>query len=522
MKSTHYDRLAELVERLSRKELKAGREHLRRFQYQKRKTGSLSELLEKVKKDGKSSVDAFYEKHYAHRVSRKAFFQNCRRAQKKLVEGLLMEPVTDDPDSFSLSSRVKLRVNKELLSCRILISRGCVMNAFELLKRSIRDAERMELYDELIEALTIERNISGTRYGAETFHAYDDRIAFYEECRKALSRALDHYHRAFIEFEDFEGHNNKRIGFLTEVLSQLEADYRKTKSVRIEELRLELSILYTNAIEEYEESCLTGERLLELTKNSEALYTERKEADIRQDLADNLLFTGNLDPIEELLEQPLKVYPQGDFDHLQTLEVLFLKHYYKGETEKAHELLDTRAVPHTSPDNTPFLANKWEYYRAVLYLIEGTPKRALRCLERTELLGGDKESWDLWIRFLGIMSCLEAGDPDGAEHRSESARKDMERIIKRGEEPSMRDRIILRLLRTLELLDHDLELLLQERQEDFELLQSSEQGYRWEPRTPELIVFQDWIKERARGRPYHFRFPDPIRSRAKATEKRSS
>jgi tetratricopeptide (TPR) repeat protein len=510
MEPTHYDRLAELTENLSRKELKAGREHLRRFHYQKRKSGSLSELLDKVVRDRKLSVDAFFKKHYEKRISRKAFFQNCRRAQKKLVEGLLMDPVTEDPDSFSLTSRVKLRVNKELLSCRILISRGCPLNAFELLKRSIRDAQRLELFDELIEALTIERNISGTRYGAERFRSYDDRIAFYETCRDALSRALDYYHRFFIEFEDFEGNNNKKVGFLTEALSQLEADHRKTASIRVEEFLLELRILYSNAVEEYQQSCRTGRRLLELVKNSEALYTERKEADIRQDLADNHLFTRELGPIEELLELPLQVYPKGDFDHLQTMEVLFLKNHYAGETERAHEVLESHTIPLTAPQNTPFLANKWEYYRAVLCLLRGEPKRGLKCLERTELLDSDKEGWNLWIRFLGIMCSIEADDPDRAEHRSESARKDLERIVKAGGEPHMRERIILRVLRALEVLDHDLGALLEERKEDLELLRSDRKELRWEPKTPELIVFQDWVEDRAQGRPYRFRYPRTV------------
>ncbi|MFB6257501.1 MAG: hypothetical protein ABEH38_02320 [Flavobacteriales bacterium] len=508
MKDTHYERLAELTEKLTGKELKAGREHLRRFRHQNRKKGSLLELFERVIKDGHLSVDAFYDAYYKKRISRKAFFQNCRRAQKRLMEALLMDPVAEDPDSFSRSSRIKLRINKELLSCRILISRGCTRNAFELLNRSVREAERMELYDELIEALTIERNISGTRFGATKFRSYDRSIRFYEDCRAALQRAVDYYHRFFVEFEDFTGNNNKKVGFLTEALSQLEADVKRTGSERIKEFLLELKILYANTVEEHEQSWRMGEQLLALVKGSKALYTERKEADIRQDIGDNLLFLHHLEPIEDHLQLPLKLYPKGDFDHLQTLEVLFLKHYYAGEIERANEVLEKEIIPSTDPDNTPFLANKWAYYRAVLALIKGDPKKAIRYLERTELLDPDKESWNLWVRFLGIMASIEAGDLDQAEHRSESARKDLERARKNGAEPSKRDQLILRILRSLELLDHDLELLVTECADELNRLRSSETGMRWEVKTPELIVFPDWIRDRAAGTPYRFRFSE--------------
>ena len=87
-------------------------------------------------------------------------------------------------------------------------------------------------------------------------------------------------------------------------------------------------------------------------------------------------------------------------------------------------------------------------------------------------------------------------------------RKHIDRTVKM-KPVRKRDVIILRLLAKLSRQGFNFKTVWKKQQKYFELLASDEPEYRWEMRSPEMIIFHKWFEAKAKGKEYDFVLKSP-------------
>jgi hypothetical protein len=118
---------------------------------------------------------------------------------------------------------------------------------------------------------------------------------------------------------------------------------------------------------------------------------------------------------------------------------------------------------------------------------------------------------------LMTMNLVELELFDIADNQIEAFRKHIERWKSRDDvQVRKRDELILRVLVHLEKSSFDFSEVLVKQEDAIADLSKNEKGLRWEVKTPELIVFQDWLAAKAAGEVYKFELP------ASAVEERDS
>jgi len=84
-----------------------------------------------------------------------------------------------------------------------------------------------------------------------------------------------------------------------------------------------------------------------------------------------------------------------------------------------------------------------------------------------------------------------------------------------------RDRLILSILVELDRSDFDFGEVAQKKSEALAKLRSTDKAYRWDPKSPEMILFHDWFDAKLNKRPYRPNF-EPYRQEIKQSIDQSS
>ena len=143
-----------------------------------------------------------------------------------------------------------------------------------------------------------------------------------------------------------------------------------------------------------------------------------------------------------------------------------------------------------------------------LLLLKKQHKEAHRILQDTKEIERDKEGWNLGIRILSIINQLEGEKLDIVDLNIESLRKHIDRTIKM-KAVRKRDVIILRLLAKLSRQGFNFKAVWKKNLKYFEMLASDDPEYRWEMKSPEMIIFHKWFEAKAKGREYDYVLKSP-------------
>ena len=163
----------------------------------------------------------------------------------------------------------------------------------------------------------------------------------------------------------------------------------------------------------------------------------------------------------------------------------------------------------TSPTITPFHYAKRIYFKACAHFAAGEFKESLQNLQVTKEIENDKEGWNIGKRLLTILIHLELDDWDAAETGITNLRMHIQRLKPEGT-VRKRDTVILKVLQKLILTSFDYQQVLDNHSDLFELLDRTDRDYRWQVKSPEMVVFHHWFQDKAQGKAYQFRVPEPL------------
>jgi hypothetical protein len=126
-------------------------------------------------------------------------------------------------------------------------------------------------------------------------------------------------------------------------------------------------------------------------------------------------------------------------------------------------------------------------------------------LNNLEEIEKDKEGWNLWIRIMRILCSIELLKLNLIDYDIESFRKYIQRL-NRSRDVRKRDQLILKVLLELDRCDYDFEEVSEKQEKTLEMLKSLDKEYKWQPNSPELILFHDWFQAKLNKQAYHPNF----------------
>lgn len=448
-----------------------------------------------------------YDKEKAKKALKKdltdeSFDRLILRLRDKLLNAYILDINYERKGVYSEWSVAMFEVRHKLMQAQSVLGRGIRDSALRLFNKIILKAKKFELYAELVETLYYKQQILSLTKGQKVYTTkYLSDIQFYERCGKAVYRARDFYFKYF-KYADFTGLNTNKLELLTEAIAELQQEYTATRSANVGYFMYCLMMEYYLAMEDYNRTHKTGLKRLKLLEKSPAIYMKRRMGHAYSDLADNKLY---LFDFKQSLEYALKAqeyYKKNSFDYIIVKEFEFYSHYYNGNLNKAENTLK-ELFRELKWEEVPFEYSKTQYFQACVMFLNRKFKESARCLQECKEIEKDLEGWNIGIRILSIINQLEIPDLDYADSKIQAMRKHIARI-KELNPTRKRERIILKIFEALDRNSYNFTLTYEECKKDFEKLSSDKKGYRWEIKTPELIVFHKWFISHVRKEPYIF------------------
>jgi tetratricopeptide (TPR) repeat protein len=190
----------------------------------------------------------------------------------------------------------------------------------------------------------------------------------------------------------------------------------------------------------------------------------------------------------------------GNYNIVKETEVYI--RFYMGELYLAEKLLN-EIISFGKISNNPTQLSKRNFLLANVYFLLRNNKRAHFLLQETKEIEKDKEGFNLGLRILSIINQLETEKLDIVDLNIESLRKHIERTTKM-KAIRKRDVIILKLLAKLSRNAFNFKRIWKSDQKYFDLLASNDPEYRWEMKSPEMIIFHKWFESKATGKEYDY------------------
>jgi hypothetical protein len=410
--------------------------------------------------------------------------------------------------AYSEIARQRMRIEQQLLAVQALISRELYEEALDHLYELEADARKYDLYASLVQLLNVKLEL------LEHVAAYDkieqcfNDIDFYELCNAAAVRASKAYYKA-IQNYGFKAHshsatNLRRLELLGADLEVLEEDFATSGSALVNYYYHLLKVEHLQLQQQFGEATKYCLALLDVIRNSPAVYHSRRLGIAYLNLSQNELFNHFFDYALGFAQQAQEYFQEGSRTRELALELEFYAFFYAGKTRTSGEVLDRLlAVKNRGrTDDEPDFRTSWRsYLRATVHFVMGDFREVHRTLHNATQINRDKEGWNLGMRILTVMNLLELNLKDHADAEIDNLKNFARRSLA-GAPIRQRDRVIIQLFSELKKHNYDFEAVVSQESELLERLSSQQNALAWKVQTPELIAVHKWFAAKALKRPY--------------------
>jgi len=508
MKRDHFEDLKAVVACLKPNEVRTARKFITAFEGNatkgKNKSLLLFELILKKPELNRTEV-AQALKLKTKKIS---LDKLTSRLTKKLSESLILNVNLNYTGTNSKRTQVKFEIRKQLMITGLIASRGLTKMAIATRESIIDLAKRFELYPELIEVSELLSQRLEFYEEHPKHKAYKENLIFYKKCREALASSKNSYHKHF-SINDRKGLNNGGPETLKRAILDIERFYEETNSKNIGFYLYTLKIEYFLANENYQQCSLMGYKLIELVTTNFEIFNDSHRGGSYCNLAENYLFLFEFD--KTLKNISIAQYYFSYFrntNFLLALEIECTANFYNRNLS-GKETIWQQLLENTESVMDPFRFAKRTYLKSCFHFVKAEYKEAQQLLHSTKEIENDKEGWNIGKRLLTILIHLEQDDWDQAETAITNLRMHIQRLKPEGT-VRKRDAVILKVLQKLLLASFDYQQVLDKHPELFEQLDRTDRDYRWQVKSPEMVVFHHWFQDKAQGVPYQFRVPEPL------------
>jgi len=420
----------------------------------------------------------------------------CYRLQSKITDVLLMDVNIHREGIYDARDKTWADINKKHIKSRILLGRGLQQEAVGLYHHIIKKARQYEWYDILVEVLYKKLLFLNLRISNLSSEKLREEIARAEEARKGVYISNLLYEELGL-YEEFKGTSKFKTlypeyqGKLKNAIAEIEKFYQQTNSVSIAYYLNNLKIEREQLDENYEEAAIYCRYVVEIAMNS-AVCTKHQLGLAYLNLAQNYLFMGDLAACIAHAREASGYFKKGSFNYSLSQEVEFYGYFYGSQLEEAEKIMASLYAA-TRHEVSPYKLSKRTYLFACVYFLKGEYKTSYTLLQHTKEIDKDKEGWNIGIRLLAIMNQVEMENFDEAHNFIVNLRQYID-ALKKTRVVKKRDLLIVKVLLQLDKESFQTEKVLQKKQEELHLLDSSDADYKWRVCSSEPIKFHKWIK----------------------------
>jgi len=493
------EKLYNLLQNLSKPQLKLLKVHLRYLSIRKEPDThliKLSELLIKEKK-GVPSLEicsqVIYDKMNYHAIQKLK-----SRLLSKIHDVLLLDRGMENRvgEQDELDRYVVIIRRKVALYHTLLMGPGNMSNLDAEMEEIIRLCKKYELFSVLCEQLKYKKLVNGFKNGKKAFERVNAELQFYKRCNDTLEKATDYYHLAVIN-SDFSGNNNKKDYqlFLRECIVELNEEASSLKSPLITYYIRNLEAMYYESGGNMEVTRDVCQELLQVIITNKSVCRKQRIAVVYNQLACCDIQLHDYEKAIENSQSAQKYFIRNSANYFSALDNQFLAHFHQLNFDKC-KLICSALLKSTLDEVGEFRYAKYLFYQANVLFMNQNYKEVLQVLNRKMELTKDKIGWNFSIRVLTIQTLIALGRMDDASrHVSSLIKHDTLR---------MRDKAIFRILRMLERQGFDGLRLREKLEQEIKLLTTGKNG-KWDPISSELIPFESWLCQH-----YRIQLPDQI------------
>ena len=418
---------------------------------------------------------------------------------EKIYDALLLNKHIEDKTMFNYREQVVFGLKKKILLVKSLyrvLNQGRTETINFLLAEIIKLSKENEVFDVLIEALTLQKYYKGIRIGIAEYENINSEILFYENCFKSVQYANDAYYRLILNGEFIKSLSEKELDkHLKASIVQMEIDFKKTKSQEVNYFMHILQIALYEKEKNFKKAIEFCKKLLTMLNKSPVLFSKDRIGFAHNNLCFFNVYIENYKEAALQARNSLKFLIPNSMSYLITKEQEFFAYFYAKSYPNSLKCID-EMLDHSMADTGGYRKSKFIYYQACVFFATKQFKDALQLLNKSLEIEKDKTGWNIALRTLNIMVFIELNKINEAARSLEALRKYIERLTK-SDEVKERDVLIIKLLREIEKDGFTYDPKNANPTKMLKELSEKDKPTSWNYYTPELIPFHEWVKETA-------------------------
>ncbi len=437
-----------------------------------------------IHEQGEKENEIFYQLYPNKEL--KPFRALCYRLRDKALESLILEVNVNRKNQLTPYGRAFIRVNKMIMELRLCFTRGQEELGMKLIEKVIVTGGKYGFYDEVIQVLYIKQKVVNVKYGSKKERKLAEKIEYYELLRDSLLLANKYIDRLHGETA-FKKSKSKKITYYEKAIQDIEKRVKQASSKELYYQLQWMKMQYSQEQKDYKQSLYYASNLLSYILAEPFVYKHIRKGTILLNIAHNKIFTGQIETALADADLAIEYLPKYTHNYYLLQEVRFHIMYYSNKGEDALALAQKMCLDE-HPDKTDFQEDKWHYWLAVCLFNNKQFAAAQKELEKVQELRRDTEGWNLSIRILNIICSISLG----LEQKTERQIQALKRQYNRRPNIQVRLKTILSILLSLEG-ELNFKSVYKEHQLAFDKLEKRKGWYKWDVKTPELFLFDQWF-----------------------------
>ncbi len=421
----------------------------------------------------------------------------------RILDKICSDQFIFNDNILSGTERVEVRIKKKLLQIKILYMKSAKADQklfIQLLDEVIQESKEYELFDNLVEALSVKKYHFSVREGYSAFMKYNEEIDLYRACSAAKSLAGDFYFQIVSNQRLISHLSAKEIkNLIDEKVKLLEASPYTTMSTYIQYYYKVLKLAQYQQEKKNVESVDVCLDIINLLRRSKAIARNERFGFVYGNLSQCLTFQREFKQAAQTARLAEMYFPYESRSYVITAEQEFIACFYGKDYKRCNELLELMFA-YSKRTTGKIREDIFTYYQGCLEFAKGNYKEARKIANRSLSIMKDKPRWDLGIRYLKIMSLIQLGEYEEARDAIEALRKQMARVANDdNREIAMRDNYIFRAFHEYSLNDFNqnstsLQYILKK-------LREKTSSSSWNFYTHEVIPVHRWLLKRVTDAP---------------------
>lgn len=427
------------------------------------------------------------------------------RFRNKVLDALILDVNIDRKESLDETDYASIIVRKKLSQYfHLFNTRGSNPIARELLDSVIKLSSEYEIYPVLIDCLNIKKHSKGFIKGVDDFKAMNKQIADVDYCNTAKIKAVDYYYQITM-WDKFHPNEKpkKKIRFLENCIVELKKDYELTQSASVNYYLKLLEVFYYDLQTEYVAAKDACAQMFDTLSKHKAVFRKQRIGFALGNMGHYHTYLGNFTQAIESFHKAQTYFPELSNNVYLSKEQEFYALFYSGKLDEAEkickQLLKAPELTHGS-----FRLAQYKFYYAAVLFSQKNYKGALKQLAQQLEISTDKTGWEVSLRLLNIMCCVELDRPDCAQLHTNNLRKHLENNPQ--SEFTQRDKLIVRLISAFAKNGFSRHNFNHQFYNSLQLLNSDDKNYQWKILSPELIPFHEWMSKKL-----HYTLPQPTK-----------